>query len=118
MLRLTLPRASYLIYYFAMVIGTSGVRFSYVILNTLNEKMADLTGGNKKMINVMLIGAGAAGSSILKEIEESRYLNLKVKCIIDDNPAKQGKYLRGVPIVGTREDIPDKVKSIISRRSL
>ena len=110
MLRLTLPRASYLIYYFAMVIGTSGVRFSYVILNTLNEKMADLTGGNKKMINVMLIGAGAAGSSILKEIEESRYLNLKVKCIIDDNPAKQGKYLRGVPIVGTREDIPDKVE--------
>ena len=102
MLKLTLPRSSYLIYYFAMVIGTSCVRFSYVILNILNEKMADLTGGGKKRINVMLIGAGAAGSSILKETEESRYLNLKVKCIIDDNPAKQGKYLRGVPIVGTR----------------
>lgn len=31
MLKLTLPRSSYLIYYFAMVIGTSCVRFSYVI---------------------------------------------------------------------------------------
>ena len=60
MLKLTLPRSSYLIYYFAMVIGTSCVRFSYVILNILNEKMADLTGGDKKKINVMLIGAGAA----------------------------------------------------------
>lgn len=109
MLKLTLPRSSYLIYYFAMVIGTSCVRFSYVILNVFNEKMVDLTGG-KKGINVMLIGAGAAGTSILRETEESRYLNLKVKCIIDDNPAKQGKYLRGIPIVGTREDIPDKVE--------
>ena len=72
--------------------------------------MTDITGDGKKKVNVMLIGAGAAGSSILKETEESRYLNLKVKCIIDDNPAKQGKYLRGVPIVGTREDIPDKVE--------
>lgn len=109
MLKLTLPRSSYLIYYFAMVMGTSCVRFSYVILNVFNEKMVDLTGG-KKGINVMLIGAGAAGTSILRETEESRYLNLKVKCIIDDNPAKQGKYLRGIPIVGTREDIPDKVE--------
>ena len=110
MLKLTLPRSSYLIYYFAMVIGTSCVRFSYVIMNIFNEKMTDLVGGDKKKINVMLIGAGAAGNSILKETEESRYLNLKVKCIIDDNPAKQGKYLRGIPIVGTKEEIPAMAK--------
>ena len=109
-LGLTLPRSSYFIYYFAMVIGTSCVRFSYLIIKLLTERWADLTSNGKKRINVMLIGAGAAGSSILKEAEESRYLNLKVKCIIDDNPAKQGKYLRGVQIVGTREDIPDKVE--------
>ena len=109
-LGLTLPRSSYFIYYFAMVIGTSCVRFSYLIIKLLTERWADLTSNGKKRINVMLIGAGAAGSSILKEAEESRYLNLKVKCIIDDNPAKQGKYLRGIQIVGTREDIPDKVE--------
>lgn len=109
-LGLTLPRSSYFIYYFAMVIGTSCVRFSYLIIKLLAERWTDLTADGKKRINVMLIGAGAAGSSILKEAEESRYLNLKVKCIIDDNPAKQGKYLRGVQIVGTREDIPDKVE--------
>ena len=107
-LGLTLPRSSYFIYYFAMVIGTSCVRFSYLIIKLLTERWADLTSNDKKRINVMLIGAGAAGSSILKEAEESRYLNLKVKCIIDDNPAKQGKYLRGVQIVGTRVAIPEK----------
>ena len=30
---------------------------------------------------------------------------LKVCCIIDDNREKQGKYLRGIPIVGGRDDI-------------
>lgn len=109
-LGLTLPRSSYLIYYFAMVIGISGIRFSYLIIRLFNEKMADVSTGAKKRINVMLIGAGAAGNSILKEAEESQYLNLKVRCIIDDNPAKQGKYLRGVQIVGTRDDILDKVE--------
>lgn len=27
-------------------------------------------------------------------------------CIIDDNPAKKGKYIHGLPIVGDRDDIP------------
>ena len=30
-------------------------------------------------------------------------------CVIDDNPGCHGKYLRGVPIVGGRECIPDSV---------
>ncbi len=109
-LELTLPRSSYLIYYFAMIVGVSGVRFAYQIMKIIGEKMTDFSANGQKRINVMLVGAGAAGSAILKETEESRYLNLKVKCIIDDNQAKIGKYLRGVPIVGDRNDIPDKVE--------
>lgn len=109
-LHLTLPRSSYFIYYFAMIIGVSCVRFAYQILKIFGEKMTDLSENGQKRINVMLVGAGAAGSAILKETEESRYLNLKVRCIIDDNQAKIGKYLRGVPIVGDRNSIPDKVE--------
>ncbi len=109
-LHLTLPRSSYLIYYFAMIVGVSCVRFAYQIMKIIGEKMTDFSANGQKRINVMLIGAGAAGSAILKETEESRYLNLKVKCIIDDNQAKVGKYLRGVPIVGDRNSIADKVE--------
>lgn len=55
----------------------------------------------------MVIGAGAAGNMILKEIESSRYLNLQAKCIIDDQPGCHGKLIRGIPIVGGRDKILD-----------
>lgn len=108
-LKPVIPRSFYFIYFFAMVIGVSCTRFSYLILGFFKESLKEISKSGKKRINVMLIGAGAAGNSILKETQESRYLNLKVKCIIDDNPAKQGKYLRGVEIVGARDNILDKV---------
>lgn len=57
----------------------------------------------------MLIGAGAAANSILKEIESSQYLSLNVKCIIDDHNGCHGKFLRGVPIIGGRDKIIDAV---------
>ena len=53
----------------------------------------------------MVVGAGEAGAMIIKEFQNSRYLDQKVCCVIDDNEAKQGKYLRGVKIMGGRDDI-------------
>ena len=58
----------------------------------------------------MMIGAGEAGNTIVKELINSKHLHSKVCCVIDDNPYKKGKLLAGIPIVGNRYDIPDKVK--------
>ena len=55
--------------------------------------------------HVMVIGAGDAGQQLLDEMQRSRHLNVNVKCIIDDDPAKQGKYIRDIPVVGGRNDI-------------
>ena len=63
-----------------------------------------------ELSNVMVIGAGAAGNAILKEIESTNYLTMKVKCLIDDSEGCHGKTLRGVPIVGGREVIKESVK--------
>ncbi|MBQ6714951.1 MAG: polysaccharide biosynthesis protein [Clostridia bacterium] len=54
---------------------------------------------------VMLIGAGAAGQLILRDIHSAREINEVVACIIDDNPSKWGRSIDGVPIVGGRDDI-------------
>ena len=54
---------------------------------------------------VMLIGAGAAGQMILRDLNESKDINEQVCCIIDDDENKHGRYMDGVPIVGGREDI-------------
>ena len=75
-----MPRSYYVIYWALLFAMTSAIRFSYRILR-----------------------------SILKEIESSQYLNLNVKCIIDDHNGCHGKFLRGVPIIGGRDKIIDAV---------
>lgn len=103
-----MPRSYYMIYWFLLFGMCCVIRFSYRILRLINSKRIDRSDKEKRN-NVMLIGAGAAGNAILKEIESSSYLNLNVKCIIDDNPGCHGKFLRGVPIVGGRDKIIDAV---------
>lgn len=61
--------------------------------------------GSSKGKNVMIIGAGEAGKQLLDEMLRSRHLNAQVRCIIDDDTAKQGKYINDIPIVGGRTDI-------------
>ena len=54
---------------------------------------------------VMLIGAGAAGQMLLRDMQLNRDTNDKIVCVIDDNPNKWNRDIDGVPIVGGREDI-------------
>ena len=58
----------------------------------------------------MVIGAGAAGQALIKEMINSEKLHTQVVCIIDDNPNKKERMLEGVPIVGNRYSIPEMVK--------
>ena len=94
-----MPRSYYLLYWFFLFGLTCCIRFSYRILRIINSKRRSV-GRNASNTNVMIIGAGAAANSIMKEIEASQYISLSVKCFIDDNPGCHGKFLRGVPIVG------------------
>ena len=57
----------------------------------------------------MLIGAGAAGQMILRDINSGR-ANGKVVCIIDDNVNKQGRFVENVRVVGGRESILQNVE--------
>lgn len=102
-----MPRSYYVLYWFLLTCCTCAVRFSYRILRLINAKRRSFE--QRSGVNVMLIGAGAAGNAILKEIESSQYVNLNVRCIIDDGPGCHGKYLRGIPIVGGRDRIVSAV---------
>ena len=101
-----MPRSYYFIYWILLFGSVSCIRFSYRILRFFHSKYRENTGRITRT-SVMLIGAGAAANAILKEIEGSQYLNLQVKCIIDDHPGCHGKFMRGVPIVGGRDKIVD-----------
>ena len=104
-----MPRSYYVLFWFVLTVLTGCIRFAYRIIRLLNSKRVSV-GGKKTRNHVMIIGAGAAGNMILKEIESSSYLTLQAKCVIDDHPGCHGKLLRGVPIVGGRDKILDAVR--------
>ena len=96
-----MPMSYYLmgpIIQFLLVIG---IRFSYRFV--LLERSRRVKNKNAK--NVMLIGAGEAGQIILRDIIKAKETTDKVKCIIDDNPNKWGRYMDGVPVIGGRDQI-------------
>ena len=53
----------------------------------------------------VIIGAGAAGRIVLEEINANVNLSNRVVCFVDDNPEKQNKYILGIPIVGSLDDL-------------
>ena len=81
-----------------------GIRFSYRLVILLSNSR---TGGSedRPAARVMLIGAGAAGRMILRDISRSREVNERVVCFIDDNPRKWNRYIDGIPVAGGRETI-------------
>lgn len=80
-------------------------RFSYRFFRGLKRKSMKQKAGT----NVMIIGAGEAANLIIKDIVGSRYTHMQIKCIIDDDPNKQGRYIQGIKVVGGREKIKQSV---------
>ena len=103
MLRWEIPRSYFFLYLVYLMLGVFFIRLIVRVIQ--GKEPLNLKDMNKKKVSVMLIGAGEAGSIILNEIKKSSYVNKSIKCIIDDNPAKRGTYLSGVPVVGNRHTI-------------
>ena len=81
-----------------------GIRFSYRFVLLLKERQAKKV-AEDGATKVMIIGAGAAGQMIARDLMGSKELYTKVCCFIDDNPNKWGRYIEGVPVVGNRDEI-------------
>ena len=80
------------------------VRFAYRFI--LLERSKSAKAQQQALASrVMLIGAGAAGQMILRDLHSAKEVSERVCCIIDDNSNKWGRFIDGVPIVGGRDDI-------------
>lgn len=58
---------------------------------------------------VLIIGAGAYAHLIIDEMQKDRENNLRPVAIIDDNPEKLNTYLKGLRVLGNRNQIEEIV---------
>lgn len=102
-----MPISYYMIGIMLQFIFSVGIRFAYRFVLLVRGRFRNSTDYEKR---VMLIGAGAAGQLILRDIKSSRETSEKIYCIIDDNPNKWNRYIDGIPVVGGRDDIFEAVE--------
>jgi FlaA1/EpsC-like NDP-sugar epimerase len=85
-----------------------GSRFSGQAFVTIQRKTRLTNQGRRK--RVLIVGAGNAGSMIAHELQHSDNLNIEPVGFVDDDPHKANISLHGIPVRGTRKEIPHLVK--------
>ena len=108
MLSLHMPRSYYCIGFLLSFCGSSAMRVSYRLLIQMSAELANRK--PKTVDRVMIIGAGSAAQTLLREFAANPELHARVECLIDDNPGKFRMFLEGVRVVGDRTAIPAMAK--------
>src|SRR6516164_7904861 len=102
MLRLTamVPRSVLVLYPPVVIFLMAGSRFAYRVWkeHRLYSPLAAL--GEP----VLILGAGEAGARLTKEFAHSR--EWRIVGLLDDDPAKQGRLLRNVSVLGPLSELP------------
>lgn len=105
-LNIEVPRSYHILWLLFMTAFIGVSRMSYRALQLAGRHI-----GRKRdsavQKRVMIIGGGQAGTLLIKELNSSERASGIPVCIIDDDHNKIGKYINGVPIRGTREEIPE-----------
>ena len=101
LMHLPIPQSYYFMYALLNISFTLVSRFAYRFLRGLKHKKQNKKNG----ISVMIVGAGEAANVIIKEILSSTYSRMVIKCIIDDDKNKWGRFIQGIKVMGGRDRI-------------
>jgi len=81
-------------------LAASGVRLSVRVLGESREKARDAQRGAVGK-RVLVVGAGHAGTMVVREMDRNRHLGMTPVGFLDDERAKLGKQIYGIPVLGT-----------------
>ena len=79
-----------------------------MVIRLYHEEFRTVEGG--KLKRFLIVGAGNAGEALLREIHRMAVAEYDVVGFIDDDPAKQGLSIHGLPVLGTVEQLPQICK--------
>ncbi len=106
----SIQRLPYTAYLFGCVTAVAMILGLRLVLRMLSSHIA-ANENKEEETRIMLIGGGNAGGMLLHDIQNNvAFANIRVVCVIDDDPQKLGMDIYGVRVVGTRDNIIEKAK--------
>lgn len=100
---LAMPRSSLAVAILAGLIFLGSMRASWRLLELAASRHQSPSVDLKP---TLIIGAGEAGAFIARDLK-LRQSGLEPRGFIDDDPAKRGKIIAGLSVLGSDDDIPD-----------
>lgn len=96
-----IPRSIFFIDWLLLLVGLGGGRLGYRVLREWKQFKSPDPASMRK---VLIIGAGAAGEQIIREIRRTITLNMDIVGILDDDKSKIKRSLQGISVLGSIED--------------
>ena len=99
-----MPRPVYFIQWVITLALIAGSRFLIRYRDAGTHKKGE------KEKRILVIGAGYAGATVIRDIQNGRYGNATAVAILDDDPERQNSSISRVPVVGGTDEIADTVE--------
>lgn len=106
-----LPRSSLIINWFVLMALLAGPRILYRIWRDRSLRRV-LARDNRKLVPVLLIGAGDGAELFLRSLERDPNAGYEAVGIIDDKGSRVGHDIHGVPVLGDITDIPETLDNL------
>jgi len=91
-----------------MFCGIAGVRVGRRILGEhLESQRRAKRATARDATPTMLVGAGSGGVLMTKEMSQNPHIGLMAVGFLDDDPAKKGTMVNGIPVLGTTEHLAE-----------
>ena len=97
------PRSVLALHPLVTLMSVCMVRVGYRML--YEHSRAQITGGDKEVRRALILGAGQAAKRLMAGIHQQGWIVLGM---LDDDPAKQGARIAGVPVLGPLESVSDR----------
>lgn len=101
-------RAVFFIDWLILLFLVAGSRISFRVLGEFFHRLSE------KGENVLIFGAGDAGEMVIRELKRNKILNCNPVGFIDDDPAKIGNKIQGIPVLGGR----DQIRGIVENKGV
>jgi FlaA1/EpsC-like NDP-sugar epimerase len=88
------------------IILIGGSRFSWRLFRDTYIK------GRRDKTRALIIGAGAAGTMVVRQLRQNNDVDLYPIAFLDDDKRKHGLEIMGLPVIGGSEDIEQVAKSL------
>jgi FlaA1/EpsC-like NDP-sugar epimerase len=103
---LAFPRTAPLIDGMLTALVITGYRFGLRGLHHWLRRQQGLLGGRR----VLVVGAGEGGLIVVRELRANPQLEMEPVAFVDDDPAKIGAHVLGLPVMGPTRRIPELVE--------